>query len=58
MRIRLLHSKTLNSCGCLHTFSTDQTSEHYSMDKGGTHEILPLAEELFTVDGQGKGKLV
>lgn len=29
----------------------DQAREHPSLEKGGTHEVPPLAKELFEADG-------
>lgn len=36
----------------------NQTSQHSSIDWGGTHEAAPLAKELFATDECGGSKVI
>lgn len=60
-----VHSEAVFSSHCTHEFAAavaactdaqtrpakDESSKTPNMDQGGYHEVLPLAEDLFTVDG-------
>lgn len=47
----LLHTLTHTSCGSHGTPAQNQDSNSFSMDEAGTHEVWPLAKDLFAIDG-------
>lgn len=48
---RQLHTGTHTGCDSMTKHEQDQASRKPSMDKGGAHEVPPLAEELLATDG-------